>query len=47
LVWDLQGYRIHLAALPEKSPWIWAKKKALKDGYPLPSAFRFFKKKID
>ena len=47
LVWELQGYRIPLEAVPEKSPWIFAKKKALKDAYPLPSAFSYFKKKID
>ena len=46
LVWELQGYRIILQEKPANSPWIWAKKNALKEAYPLPSAFRYFKKKI-
>lgn len=47
LVWALRGYRLLLKEKPAKTPWIWAKKKALKEAYPLPSAFRYFKKKID
>jgi A/G-specific adenine glycosylase len=47
LVWDLRGYRIRLAAKPAQSPYLWVPKKALKEAYPFPSAFSFFKKQID
>lgn len=46
LIWDLQGYRIFLKEKPKSSLWLWAKKKDLKENYPLPSAFAFFKKQL-
>jgi A/G-specific adenine glycosylase len=46
LVWEMRGYHVILAEKPAKSPWIWVKKKDLKKGYPLPSAFTPFKKKL-
>jgi A/G-specific adenine glycosylase len=46
LVWDLQGYHVILTSKPNEPSFIWAKKKELKSTYPIPSAFRYYQKKI-
>lgn len=40
--WHMTGWRVWLAPLPETQRLIWANAEELRDGYPLPSAFRVF-----
>ena len=40
--WHMTAWRVWLAPLPESGKLVWADAKELREGYPLPSAFRAY-----
>lgn len=44
IVWEMTGYRVELDALPDDPALVFVTPEELKEAYPLPSAFRAYKK---